>query len=96
MKYLNQTTNLKGKHQAWIACVSGVSIFSSAKGYASFLTFVIIYFVVCYISLSIWAIMGDKVSYLLRSNFRLRFFNIIMGLLLIITAGYLCYGQLGR
>jgi threonine/homoserine/homoserine lactone efflux protein len=79
--------------KAWIACVSGASIFSSAESYDSFLTFTIIYFIVCYLSLGVWAVLGDKVSYLLRDHFRLRLFNFTMGLLLMITAGYLCYGQ---
>jgi len=51
---------------------------------------------VCYISLSVWAILGDKVSYLLNNHFRLRLFNFVMGLLLMITAAYLCYGQFVR
>ncbi|HSW92992.1 MAG TPA: LysE family translocator [Gammaproteobacteria bacterium] len=80
--------------KAWIACVSGASIFSSTESYDSFLTFTIIYFIVCYLSLSVWAISGDKVSYFLKDHFRLRLFNLTMGILLIITAGYLCYGQL--
>jgi threonine/homoserine/homoserine lactone efflux protein len=80
--------------KAWIACVSGVSIFSSAKNYDSFLTFAIIYFIVCYISLSSWAILGDKISYLLKNHIRLRLFNLMMGLLLILTAAYLCFGQI--
>lgn len=79
--------------KAWIACVSGASIFSSREGYGPFLTFTIIYFIVCYISLGVWAILGDKVSYFLKDHFRLRLFNIIMGLLLMITATYLCYSQ---
>lgn len=82
--------------KAWIACVSGASIFSSAKSYDPFLTFTIIYFVVCYLSLGVWAIFGDKVSYLLKDHFRLRVFNFTMGLLLMITAGYLCYSQFGK
>ena len=80
--------------KAWIACVSGASIFSSAESYDPFLTFTIIYFIVCYISLGVWAILGDKVSYLLKDHFRLRLFNFTMGLLLMITAGYLCYTHL--
>lgn len=80
--------------KAWIACVSGASIFSSAESYDSFLTFTIIYFIVCYLSLGVWAVLGDKVSYLLKDYFRLRLFNFTMGMLLMITAGYLCYGQL--
>ena len=82
--------------KAWIACVSGATIFSSAESYDSFLTFTIIYFIVCYLSLCVWAILGDKVSYLLKDHFRLRLFNFTMGLLLMITAGYLCYGQFGQ
>ncbi len=80
--------------KAWIACVSGASIFSSATSYSPFLKFAIIYFIVCYISLSIWAVLGDKVSYLLKDPFRLRLFNFIMGLLLMVTAGYLCLDQI--
>lgn len=80
--------------KAWIACVSGVSIFSSADSYDQFLIFSGIYFIVCYLSLAVWAILGDKVSLLLNSHIRLRFFNIAMGLLLIVTAAYLCYTHL--
>ncbi len=79
--------------KAWIACVSGASIFSSATSHDQFLTFTMIYFIACYMSLGIWAILGDKVSYLLKNYFHLRVFNFIMGLILVITAGYLCYGQ---
>jgi threonine/homoserine/homoserine lactone efflux protein len=77
--------------KAWIACVSGASIFSSTESYSIFLTFSFIYFIVCYISLGAWAVLGDKVSYLLKNHFRLRIFNFTMGLLLMMTAGYLCY-----
>jgi len=80
--------------KAWIACVSGVSIFSTAQSYDQFLIFSGIYFVVCYLSLAAWAILGDKVASLLNSQIRLRLFNVIMGLLLIVTAAYLGYTQL--
>lgn len=80
--------------KAWIACVSGVSIFSSAESYAPFLMFAVIYFIVCYISLSLWAILGERLSFLLNSHFRLRLFNISMGVLLMVTAIYLCYTHL--
>ena len=45
--------------KAWIACVSGATIFSSTKSYDPFLKFVIIYFIVCYISLGVWAILAS-------------------------------------
>ncbi len=79
--------------KAWIACVSGVSIFSSADSYEPFLIFSGIYFIVCYLSLAFWALLGDKVSLLLNSHTRLRLFNITMGLLLIGTAAYLGYSH---
>ena len=82
--------------KAWIACVSGASIFSSAESYNPFLTFTIIYFIVCYLSLSVWAMLGDKASHLLNNQFRLRMFNATMGSLLIMTAGYLCYIQIAQ
>lgn len=79
--------------KAWIACVSGASIFSSATSNDAFLTFSVIYFFVCYLSLSIWAVLGDKVAHLLKDHFVLRLFNFVMGLILILTAGYLCIGK---
>lgn len=77
--------------KAWIACVSGVSIFSSPDSYGSFLTFVGIYLVVCYGSLAVWAFLGEKASFLLNSRRRLRLFNLSTGLLLILTAVYIGY-----
>jgi hypothetical protein len=46
-------------------------------------------FLVCYLSLASWAILGDKVSMLLRSRQRIRTFNLLMGSSLIVTAGYM-------
>ena len=77
--------------KAWIACVSGVSIFSNPQNYNFLLMFTSVYFLVCYMSLFTWAIMGDRISFLLNSHFRLRLFNCAMGSLLIITVCYLYY-----
>lgn len=79
--------------KAWIACVSGVSIFSSSDSYEQFLIFSTIYFFVCYLSLAVWAVLGGKLSSLLNSPTRLRIFNMTMGLLLIVTAAYLCFSH---
>lgn len=79
--------------KAWIACVSGASIFSSHESYGPFLLFASIYFIVCYVSLAIWAILGEKIAFLLKSRFRLRLFNLLTGLLLIVTAIYIGYTQ---
>lgn len=80
--------------KAWIACLSGVSIFSSTESYLPFLKFSAIYFIVCYLSLAIWAVLGDKVALLLKNDFRLRVFNVLTGLLLVVTGGYLGYSQI--
>ncbi len=80
--------------KAWIACMSGAALFSEAESINAFLAFSSIYFVVCYASLGAWAVLGAKVSALLNSHFRLRIFNLLMGLLLIATAVYLCYSHL--
>lgn len=77
--------------KSWIACASGAAIFSSSESHIQFLTFVSIYFLVCYSSLALWAVLGDKMSLLLKNGTRLRLFNILMGSLLILTASFLCF-----
>ncbi len=73
--------------KAWIACVSGVSMFVSSN--SAFLIFVIIYFVVCYISLSLWGVLGQKATIFLNTAIRLKLFNIVMGGILIFSASSL-------
>lgn len=77
--------------KAWIAGVSGVSMFSSAESYKPFAIFVVVYFFVCYGSLLIWGIVGDKMAIFLNNPSRLRAFNRLMGLLLVATAIYMLY-----
>jgi threonine/homoserine/homoserine lactone efflux protein len=79
--------------KAWIACVAGVSLFSESDSNQVFLTFSLIYFLVCYLSLFAWSLLGDKVTILLNSEFRLKLFNQLMGSLLIVTAVFLLYSQ---
>jgi threonine/homoserine/homoserine lactone efflux protein len=82
--------------KAWIACVSGASLFSSSENNMVFITFSICYFLICYASLSFWAIMGWKITALLKRDFHLRVFNFITGGLLICSAFYLTYSVLVR
>ena len=70
--------------KAWIACVSGVSMFVSSD--SAFVVFVIMYFVVCYLSLSLWGVLGQKLTKFLNTSTRLKVFNIIMGGILIFSA----------
>ncbi|PSV28392.1 MULTISPECIES: LysE family translocator [unclassified Photobacterium] len=79
--------------KAWIACVAGVSMFSEANNNHIFLSFVFIYFIVCYLSLFSWSLLGSKVTLFLNNELRLKVFNLFMGCLLILTACYLLYTQ---
>jgi len=79
--------------KAWIACVAGVSLFSSPNSKQVFFTFSLVYFLVCYVSLFSWSLLGSKVAIILSSEFRFKLFNQIMGGLLIVTASYMLYSQ---
>ncbi|MGS4818299.1 LysE family translocator [Raoultella terrigena] len=79
--------------KAWIACASGVVLFSEPSNNTPLTVFIIIYFLVCYFSLAAWAVLGNKVSILLNSTQRIRTFNFLMGGLLIVTASYMLFFQ---
>ncbi|MDO6445787.1 LysE family translocator [Colwellia sp. 1_MG-2023] len=79
--------------KAWIACMAGVSLFSLPNSHQEFLTFSLIYFLVCYLSLFSWSVIGSKVAILLNSDFKLKLFNQLMGGLLIVTSCFLLYSQ---
>lgn len=70
--------------KAWIAAISGVSMFVIDS--FSLWVFVIIYFLVCYLSLSFWGVVGQKALYFFNTNRRLKLFNISMGTVLMISA----------
>ncbi|WP_444898688.1 LysE family translocator [Microbulbifer sp. VAAC004] len=78
--------------KAWIACVSGVALFSSPQSNSLFY-FVGIYFFVCYLSLTAWALMGDRIRLVLGTEVRIKIFNRVMGALLATSAIYLLYSQ---
>jgi len=78
--------------KAWIACASGVSLFSSSIN--SLIWFIIIYFVVCYMCLSFWGIVGQKMMSFFQTEIRVKILNSIMGILLILVALYLFYMQI--
>ncbi len=70
--------------KAWIACVFGIALFSASQ--TELFTFICIYFLLCYGSLSFWAIFGDKASVFLNTQIKLKIFNMIMGGFLILPA----------
>lgn len=79
--------------KAWIACASGVALFTEPSNNISLIVFIIIYFLVCYLSLAVWAVLGKNVSILLNSTGRIRAFNLCMGGILISTALYMLLAQ---
>ena len=72
--------------KAWIACVAGTSLFSHSI--PELVTFIIIYFLICYISIASWALFGHHATKILNNNFKLKLFNLIMGSLLIFPTMY--------
>ncbi len=79
--------------KAWIACASGAALFSAPQTHTPLITFIAIYFVICYLSLAAWAALGHRTSILLNSTLRIRIFNLTMGGVLIVTACYMLYLQ---
>ncbi|MFW2082320.1 LysE family translocator [Acinetobacter guillouiae] len=77
--------------KAWIAAVAGTGLFSTGHIHAVLLIFVVIYFVVCYLSLLLWGIAGEKLASFLNTGNRARLFNIVMGLLLILISLEMCW-----
>ena len=77
--------------KAWIAAVAGTGLFSTGHIHAVLLVFVVIYFVVCYLSLVLWGIAGEKLASFLNTGNRARLFNIVMGLLLILISLEMCW-----
>lgn len=78
--------------KAWIASMSGISLFSSSD--FNLYSFIFVYFFICYLSLMFWGYIGEKISYLLKIEKHLKLLNFIMGSLLIVLAVYLFYVQI--
>ncbi|WP_440054099.1 LysE family translocator [Pseudoalteromonas sp. T1lg65] len=75
--------------KAWIACVAGITAFSLSQSHQQLLLFVMIYFVICYSSITAWALFGDKASVLVKSPQHVKVFNQVMGFSLMVIAIYL-------
>lgn len=75
--------------KAWIACASGVALFSTPDTELFLGLFIVIYFFVCYISLIIWGYLGQSLSLFLNSRTRIQYFNVFMGSTLILLALYM-------
>lgn len=76
--------------KAWIAAVSGTALFSASENSVYLALFVLIYFMVCYVSLWLWGYAGEKLAHFLNVGNRARIFNRVMGSLLIVIAIQMC------
>lgn len=72
--------------KAWIACTSGVALFSIPNTHTPLIIFIGIYFLICYLSLALWGIVGQKLSIILNHPYHIHLFNIFMGASLIILS----------
>lgn len=79
--------------KAWIAAVAGTALFSASQFSYALLMFVSIYFVVCYVSLLLWGVAGEKLADFLNVGNRARIFNVIMGLVLIVISLQICWSH---
>ncbi|QGY41831.1 LysE family translocator [Pseudodesulfovibrio cashew] len=75
--------------KAWLACIAGLSLFTDANSPAPFLLFSGLYFIICYLSLSAWAVLGKRVGLLLNTRKSMKVFSMSMGSLLGACAAYL-------
>ena len=73
--------------KAWFASISGVTLYATSE--ESMYFFIILYFIVCYLCLSFWAVIGNKISIFFNSELKLKVFNVLMGGILIISALYI-------
>jgi hypothetical protein len=48
----------------------GVSLFSVPNSHQTFLTFSLVYFLVCYLSLFSWSLLGGKLAIFLNSEYK--------------------------
>jgi threonine/homoserine/homoserine lactone efflux protein len=76
--------------KAWIGSLSGIAAFEATPDNGLY-PFAIIYLVICFLSISVWAFAGERVSDLIRDRAVLRTCNRVLGALLVAVAFYLLY-----
>ena len=79
--------------KAWIACIAGVSAFNLGHSFEELSMFASIYLVVCYFSISLWALSGQKIQRIVETPTINNLFNRLMGGFLIGIAGWLVLFQ---
>jgi len=77
--------------KAWIACASGVALFAAPNTNTPLIVFICIYFLICYLSLALWGVLGGKLSIVLSNSKRILLFNRLMGFSLIFISIYMIF-----
>lgn len=80
--------------KAWAACFAGVALFATPASNGSLYLFVAIYFVVCFFGIGAWAYFGDKALIFVNNPLRMRYFNRIMGSILILITLSMLFQQI--
>jgi threonine/homoserine/homoserine lactone efflux protein len=75
--------------KAWMASLSGVSAFELTHSRLMLFVFCSLYFVICYVSIAGWAMLGSQLRTWIENKRFFRLFNRIMGAVLIAVALYL-------
>jgi len=78
--------------KAWVACLVGCSAFDVYASESNLLTFVSVYFVICFMGIGSWACLGSSIQRWLDSPYYLKRFNQTMGSLLCLLALTLLFG----
>lgn len=76
--------------KAWIASIAGMSAFQ-VESTNTLTVFSSIYFVICYLSIACWALLGEKLQPILNKPYKIQRFNQVMGTVLILISGYLLF-----
>ncbi len=77
--------------KAWMACLAGSSAFNVYESKETLLLFISVYFAICYLGISCWSLLGDKMSIWLNTQHRISIFNKFMGVALCMVAIYLLF-----
>lgn len=77
--------------KAWIVSLASVSAFGLTGQTSQIIIFACIYFIIGGLSLSAWALVGGRMSHILKNPLHLKAFNRTMGSLLVILSIYLIY-----
>jgi len=78
--------------KAWLAAIAGTSLFVPTGQLTQLLVFVCLYGAICFLSLSLWAILGKKMSDTFSLSRYVIYLNQVTGILLLVVCGYIVVG----